>query len=130
MSLFDVSDPANPQRLDQLSLDSQGSTVEYDHRAFLYWPATRLAVVPVQQYSYDEKTGVEQFSSGARGFTVRRDGIAPLGEVEHDADRYDLWTAQIRRSMVVDDTLVTISEVGLKVSDLTTFADGSFVRFG
>jgi uncharacterized secreted protein with C-terminal beta-propeller domain len=40
LSLFDVSDPAAPTLLDQVDLTDSYSDVEYDHRAFLHWPAT------------------------------------------------------------------------------------------
>src|SRR4051812_39504845 len=44
VSLFDVSDPAAPARLQNKVIGGSNSTVEYDHHAFLWWPATNLAV--------------------------------------------------------------------------------------
>ena len=38
LSLFDVSDPQDPQRIDTLQIGGY-SEVEWDHKAFLYWPA-------------------------------------------------------------------------------------------
>ena len=47
LSLFDVSRPEAPVRLHQRALGGAGmSEAEYDHRAFLYWAPTRLAVLP------------------------------------------------------------------------------------
>ena len=37
VSIFDVSDLANPQRIQQLTFASGYSEAEYDHRAFLHW---------------------------------------------------------------------------------------------
>ena len=130
LSLFDVSDPAAPRRLQQTRISGGYSDAEYDHRAFLYWPASKLAVVPVQSYSFNQRTQVETFDIGAIAFDVRRRGIGKAGEVRH-APKNDpnAWDGAIRRSMVVGDTLVTISERGLKVSDLSTFSDRAFARF-
>ena len=53
LSLFDVSDPAQPRRLDQLRVGADSSsTVEYDHHAVLWWAPAKLAVVPVQSFDY------------------------------------------------------------------------------
>ncbi|MDH3499692.1 MAG: beta-propeller domain-containing protein, partial [Acidimicrobiia bacterium] len=59
VSLFDVSDLANPIRLQQWTMptESNGSSyseVEYDHRAFLHWPSTGMTVLPITRYSWDE----------------------------------------------------------------------------
>ncbi len=43
-SLFDVSDPAAPRRLDSFALGKGWSEAEQDHHAFLWWPRTGLAV--------------------------------------------------------------------------------------
>lgn len=48
IATFDVHDPAAPGRIDALRIDHGSSSVEYDHRAFLWWDATRTVVLPVQ----------------------------------------------------------------------------------
>ncbi|WP_344982410.1 beta-propeller domain-containing protein, partial [Streptosporangium fragile] len=47
VSLFDVSDPANPRRLSQLFQKDSGSEAEWDPHAFLYWAKTGTAVLPL-----------------------------------------------------------------------------------
>ncbi len=51
LELFDVSKASAPELLQKTTL-GQGSSsqVQYDHHAFLFWPATNLAVLPVQIY--------------------------------------------------------------------------------
>src|SRR3954452_16361607 len=46
LSLFDVHDPANPQRLATLPIGGS-SEAEWDHHAFLYWPEDGTIVLPV-----------------------------------------------------------------------------------
>src|SRR3954451_20938896 len=50
VSLFDVSDPSRPTRIatKQLGQNYSSSEAESDPHAFLYWPDTKLLVVPVQ----------------------------------------------------------------------------------
>src|SRR5262249_36601897 len=42
LSLFDVSDPAQPKRLAQYHVQFGHSEAEFDPHAFLYWPADKL----------------------------------------------------------------------------------------
>jgi hypothetical protein len=122
LSLFDVSDLSNPTRLHQLTLPGGSSEVEYDHLAFLYWPATGLAVLPLDRWNENGPVFV-----GAAGFRVDRAGIADLGRISHPVK--DEWRGQIRRSLVVGDRLFTVSEVGILASPLDTLSGGAWVRF-
>ena len=75
--MFDISDPSAPSRVDQFTLsEGSSSQVEYDHHAFLYWEPTGLAMVPIQQWSWDGKT--DKSFLGAVGLTV--DGTGNLEE--------------------------------------------------
>ena len=122
-SLFDVSDPAHPKRLDAFTLARTRSDVEYDHHAFLWWPRAQLAVLPVQTYQ-------DRPFLGAVGLRVRRTGITEVGRVVHPAlpgaERVGSPGTPITRSLVVGDTLYTISAAGVKGSSLATFADRGF----
>ena len=138
VSLFDVSDLASPQRLAQWTMptDDNGasnSEVEYDHRAFLYWPATGTAVLPINRWSWDEETQTEDNFFGAVVIKVAEDGITEVGRITHDRhqgeDGYYDWGAQIRRSIVIQDALYTLSDVGLMASDLDTLATKGVVYF-
>lgn len=124
-SLFDVSDPARPKRLDAFTLARTRSAVEYDHHAFLWWPRAQLAVLPVEEY-------LDRPFLGAVGLRVRRTGITEVGRVVHPAqpgaERVGSPGAPISRALVVGDTLYTISASGVKGSSLATFADRGFVR--
>jgi uncharacterized secreted protein with C-terminal beta-propeller domain len=122
LSLFDVSDLGNPTRLHQFTLPGGSSEVEYDHLAFLYWPATGVTVLPLQRWNEDGPVFV-----GAAGFRVDRAGIADLGRISHPVK--DEWRGQIRRSFVVGDRLLTLSEVGLLASPLDTLQGGTWLRF-
>jgi hypothetical protein len=124
-SLFDVSDPSRPRRLDSLTLGRSRSQAEDDHHAFLWWPRVQLAVVPIQIY-------VDRPFVGALGLRVRRSGITEVGRVAHPGrpglEPVGSPGTPISRSVVVGDTLYTVSAAGVKGSALATFADRGFVR--
>lgn len=131
VSLFDVSNPADPRRVAQLDLGEDASSeVEMDHRAFLWWDG--LALVPMTAWRWDDETFEEDYATGAVGIDVDTAGrtLAERGRISH-LDRPggigdpgvtggDPWGTEIRRSVVVDDVLLTLSERGLLASDLAT----------
>jgi uncharacterized secreted protein with C-terminal beta-propeller domain len=109
LSLFDVSDASKPRRVRHRIVSRAAASVEADHRAFLYWPPRRLAVLP--GYAEDRFGPI----SLAFGYRIDRDGIEPVGRVVHgDAE-------QVLRSVVVGDSLFTISTGGVKENGLRSF---------
>ena len=63
ISLFDVSDFANPKRVNQYVEEGQWSTSEaqYDHRAFRYLPESKLLILPLY---IDSWYSTKQFFDG------------------------------------------------------------------
>ncbi len=125
LSLFDVSDLRRPARLQTYGIGSSWSEAESDHHAFLWWERSRLAVLPVQAYAGKPFVG-------AVGFRVGRGGIAETGRVTHDGEPgagARLAGIPIRRSLIVGDSLYTVSELGVKATDISSFADRGWVAF-
>ncbi len=132
LSLFDVSDLGNPVRLHATDLGSDwgSSEVEFDHKAFLYWQPTQTAVIPVNSYSFEE--GEESYFSGALGYRIDAEqGFTLLGDVEHDdGNENPYWYGPgIRRSLVIGESLYTVSDFGLKASGLEGFEDQAWIAF-
>jgi uncharacterized secreted protein with C-terminal beta-propeller domain len=121
-SLFDVRDPANPTRLDQESFGRYSSSeVEYDHHAFSYFPEHGLAMVPFESY------GGEEFL-GAVGLKVDPAGTDPLGRVAR-VSHGGGYEARIRRSLLVDDRVYTLSAAGLGAHDPLHLTGLGFAQF-
>jgi hypothetical protein len=135
LELFDVSDVAAPKLLQRTTLgNGSSSEVQYDHHAFLFWPPTKLAVLPVQIYSAQpgqpvqpQASAAQQGFVGAIGYSVDRSGIAEVGRAVHDQANGS--TPPIRRSIVIGDRLFTVSDGGVMASALATLARQSFVPF-
>jgi len=106
VSLFDVADPAQPRRLAQEVLPQSNSEAEWDPHAILWWPATRLLVLPVSG-----PTG-----SGAVALKVTDSGIQTATDLDVPVDS----GAPVRRALVIGDELWTLSDYGLLASNLTT----------
>jgi hypothetical protein len=64
---------------------------------------------------------------GAIGFHISASGLDEAGRIVHDPINGD--PPPIRRSLVIGDTLFTLSDEGLMASNLDTLARESFVAF-
>jgi hypothetical protein len=124
VSLFDVSDLANPVRLDQLGLGSDSYTpVEYDHHAFLWWAPSTLALVPLNRYAETDPFG------GSVALKVdRAGGIAEAGRIAHPGfERFGALAYD--RAIVVGERLLLLSDQGLLATSLAAPGAGEFVRY-
>ncbi|MGW0061771.1 beta-propeller domain-containing protein [Streptosporangium sandarakinum] len=128
VSLFDVSDPAAPRLLSRMFAKDSGSEAEWDPHAFLYWPATGAAVVPLNSWSGERPTG------GALVLRIDDSSVTRTGTVTHPrpggrGDARFAYDPGIRRSVVIGDDLWTVSDLGLKVSALNGLADRGWIPF-
>jgi len=128
VSLFDVSDLDNPERIAKLTLGRDSdSTAEYDHRAFLLWEDT--IVLPVTEYGWHN--GKDGFHTGAVAIAVDDDGLTEIARVTHPRgdDPHRGWDSQILRSLVIGDSLFTVSNAGLLESSWVDFDDLAWLDF-
>ena len=126
VSLFDVSDLAKPGRLAQHHVKQGHSEAEFDPHAFLYWPADRLLVVPLVSYAPNGST-----NGGAMVLRVSDNSFTEVGLVQHPQSR-DVDLARdnsIRRSLMIDRTLWTVSDAGLRATNLATMTSLSWIAF-
>ena len=128
VSLFDVSDLDNPTRIAKLTLGKDTNSIaEYDHKAFLQWGET--VVVPITSYNWDdEKDG---FFTGAVAIDTGDRDLSEITRLVHpDGDDWEWgWNSTILRSLVVGDSLYTLSNAGLMKSDLASFDTTHFLEF-
>jgi uncharacterized secreted protein with C-terminal beta-propeller domain len=110
LSIFDVSNLRRPALLHHVALGPGWSEAESEHHAFLFWPRTGLVVIPLEKRAVGFRVG-------------RARGIDELGRIEHPG------SATIRRSVVVGDSVLTISDAGAKSSGLATLADEGWAAF-
>ena len=103
--------------------------MEFDPHAFLWWPAARIAVLPVQAPGPDGSGG---YGSGALVLRVGDGRLDPVGTVRHPGDGPVGYprAGVIRRSLVVGDTLWTVSDRGARAVAVADLAERAWVPFG
>ena len=120
-----MSDLAAPVRLATYDLKFAHSEAEFDPDAFLYWPATRLLVIPVElPYETTPQPGSE-----AVVLRVDNHGFTAVGTITHPVTASYPAGAQIRRSLIIGNALWTLSDAGLKANDSTTLTPLGWVPF-
>jgi uncharacterized secreted protein with C-terminal beta-propeller domain len=122
VSLFDVSSPDDPKRLDALAREHTPSESPVDPHAFLYWPAAGLAVLPIDSWNYRQ-------SGAALVVKVGRDRLSVVGTIRNPTGSSTGYDTGIERTLVIGDQLWTMSSSGLRVSDLHTLARQAWVPF-
>ncbi|WP_132124098.1 beta-propeller domain-containing protein [Actinocrispum wychmicini] len=116
VSLFDVGNPAAPNRAAAYQIQGTSSEVGYDAHAFLYWPARNMVVVPVMGLSRDKAAG------GSYALVLRLDSgsITEVGRITHP-------NGMIRRSLVIGDELWTVSDSGVMANGLGDLAQKAWM---
>jgi hypothetical protein len=124
LQIFDVSDPAAPRLMHKKVFGRRSSSSEalYDHKAFNFFASRGLLAIPFLDYSAQPGSTLQ---SSLEVFRVTlQDGIELAGSIDHaDLARVAVyrgypwrWTPQVRRSVMMEDFVYSISSGGLKVN--------------
>lgn len=118
ISLFDVSDVANPIEIAQFVTeeDYAQSTAEYEHKAFLFSKEKELLVIPAYSRSWENGKSLEHYN-GAMVFHISSDDITLRGIVDHSSGQ-DAWGSLVERSLYIEDMLYTKSQGLLRINAL------------
>jgi hypothetical protein len=135
VSMFDVSDFANPTLQSALPVEANNSwgwsEAQHDHKAFQYWAPKNLLAIPQSTYEayYDNANGYTQYRYLSQLVLVNVDLAGALtvkGRIDHtpyysaDPNAYWFYT-DIRRSIFMGDFVYAISDKAItahRVSDL------------
>jgi len=131
ISLFDVSDTANPKEVAKQILGEAGSDsmALYDHKAFLFSKDKNLLVIPVTLVEGSTARRYGGFSfGGAAVFKVGKNSLELKGKIDHsDGGRqgtreswmpYNYDDNTVKRSLYIEDELCTFSSKYLKFNKL------------
>jgi Beta propeller domain len=156
VSVFDVTDLTKPERLAQYRLSGTHSEAEFDPHAFLYWPADGLLVVPLHGRGAagvpggtvpgsggtvpgsgsggtvpgGAGSGGAPGTVGALVLRVQGTSIEGVGFIEHPGSAANGgYPSQIRRSLIIDQTLWTVSDGGLMANDSRSLARVGWIPF-
>ena len=157
VSLFDIADLDRPQRIAQWTAPGGHSQVEFNALAFLHWQPSNLAVLPLNQYPFDD-TGSEPPFLGAvaldtaggdlterarfshadpplrkcresREIVVRPDGTEEPGPWERYCWFDTDWQAHVTASAVAGDRLYLASHKALESVSLESLERDSLLTW-
>jgi len=125
LSLFDVSDPATPTRVDQVLIGGW-SEAEWNHLAFLYWPADGTVAVPrsdggvfVGRVSGDTIEVIGDLGPTAATLGAADAGISASDDpLPTEPGRWDYCWDPVQRALVVGDELITVAMTGVAMHAL------------
>ncbi|MEW5850284.1 MAG: beta-propeller domain-containing protein [Myxococcota bacterium] len=113
VSLFDVSDPANPQLINRVPVGEgySWSAANYDPKAFKVLDDLGLILLPFQTWGTDE-AGRYQYSGGLQLFEFTRDSLTARGASEQ--------TGYVQRALPIGERIYSVSDrtaFALDISD-------------
>ena len=111
-SLFDISDPAAPRRIDTQTYGGGAAAAEFDPKAFLYWEPRNLIIAPTNLHG--DYRGKGAFS-GLMLLRADADGLKELGRLA-SSKAY----GTVNRSLVVGDTVYMLTDHALQANSLDT----------
>jgi uncharacterized secreted protein with C-terminal beta-propeller domain len=134
VSLFDVSDFAAPSQIDRVTVASEWASSEalWDHHAI----TIHGNILTVPYWGYEETEESWGYIQGLLVVNISKNDLSERTRINHsdlvsevecsggwDCGDGDEWDARIRRAIVMDDYLFTVSDYGIKVSDLASGED-------
>lgn len=145
MSLFDVSDVANPTELHKVVIGDRGTEtpVTSNHRALLFEKERNLLALPIlvtkRPQGTSKSTDGSPVFQGAYVYEVTlKDGFEQMGAVSHYDDEQvyrkagDYWYdqgADVQRVLRIDDTLYTVSQRGVRSHALPSLREEGRMTF-
>nr|WP_198044777.1 beta-propeller domain-containing protein [Lysinibacillus timonensis] len=127
VSLFDITDFANPKEQDTVVLGGRGtySDVQYNHKALFRNAEYSYFGFPVSIYEEKGQYDISYEGSGAVIYKITaEDGIELKGDLVTPAangEQYENWETMIQRIVYIEDTIYTVSSNTIKSYDLETF---------
>lgn len=135
LSLFDVSDPANPTAVQQLTLGGPGSAadVSSDPKAFAMLADRGALALPMQLYSTSGNyaplfDGVQFYKVSATGFTAL--GQLPSLNPAPSDERFYYYGALWRRGAINGDFGFALTPDGIRSAHLADFSQTHEISLG
>lgn len=137
LSLFDVSDPANPQQISVLPIGGY-SEAEWDHKAFLFWPEDGTIVIPVSpMWGGGCGPAIDCLAadviSPAGGVVVAQlqdRTLVGRGTIQHQPRNESGCWNPLQRSMIIDGEIVTIGYDQVQFTDRASLTPRASATWG
>jgi inhibitor of cysteine peptidase len=139
LSLFDVSDVANPTEIDKYVLGDRNSDsiAINEHKAFLFSKDKNLLVIPVSMQggvveiqegiTFEENIKImppiRRYFNGVAVFNINKKGFELKGKIDHSDENNSYSWNNASRSLYIDDVLYSLSNKYLKANLLNTLEE-------
>ncbi len=148
VSLFDVSDPTNPRRLQKITLKDAWSEVDWDHKAFLWWEPKQMLFAPFEKPDYFFPSsftgnplppeGAQEIVPGDAGIIAARianQQIKHVGTLRNATMDKSIAERAANRTVIINDRIYTFStpynpNPTIAVHDLNTLQTLDRITFG
>ncbi|MEP7202629.1 MAG: beta-propeller domain-containing protein [Ilumatobacteraceae bacterium] len=138
LSLFDVSDPANPRQLSTLPIGGS-SEAEWDHHAFLFWPEDGTIVLPVSPgwndcrvWDADIPCLAGSLKNPVGGVVVAQlqgTELIGRGTISSESRSDGCWNP-LQRSLAIGSELVTVGLNEMQFTDRASLESRDSVQWG
>ena len=134
VSLFDITDYANPKEQDSVVIGGRGTTseVQYNHKALFRNEQYQYYGFPISVYEPKGEYDVQYKGSGAVVYKITAEnGIELKGDLIAPAQKgveYEEWESGITRLIYIGETFYTVSRKEVKSFDLQNFKEISSVE--
>lgn len=136
ISLFDVSDLANPKEKDTEVIGDQGtfSPIQYDHHALFEHPGNHLYGFPISIYEKQPRKAYTDFKQdGALIYEITPEkGIEIKGNLlrpKVSGQMYEEWESSIQRIVYAGDTIYTIAMKEIRSYNMNTYQQTGLVTY-
>lgn len=139
VSLFDISDAANPRTIQQIEIGGRGSYSEtdLDPKSFTWLASSKLLALPVDVYTQQQvpwEIGQRVFA-GTMIWSVDPDaGFTAVGQIAEPSsandpnDPYGYWRWSWRRAAFIGDTAYSINDLGVRAAPLDNLGNSTEVE--
>ncbi|HTT88075.1 MAG TPA: beta-propeller domain-containing protein [Acidimicrobiales bacterium] len=137
LEVFNVADPGQPALVSRQQLgNGASSAAEYDPHAIVWWPASSLLVLPVDDYASPASNGSPNGppNSSAGVWSISSSGtLHQLGWLTQPGTSQSGTSPdgypEIERAVVVGGDIYTISEQGVMESDMSSLSRVAWLAY-
>lgn len=117
VTLFDVKDPTSPKVADSLVIKNADTDVNYDSKAFIYYPEKQLIGIPTTKFSMSDD--IEKCSCDYNVISVKDGKLENKATLRHSSGN-EAYDFEFFRGTYISDTVYTVTEDSICSFDINS----------
>lgn len=127
VSLFDISNPESPKEIDSHIIKNVSSEINYDPKAFLYYPEENIIGIPLQYTLIDADRNYKGESYQYKLMGIENGKFTQKLNFSHPLDESGWY--EYLRGAYIDKTLYTVTDLSIASFNMETGERTGFVEF-